>query len=140
MSPELIAGLTAFVGLCLVTGWFVGFRNRGYVGWLGVAFIALAGFLLSVARNRQAQELGAVDPRLAILTKVLLFVWLAALVASLGAAIGETRRRLKELKESHQAAAEGFLEAMRAAREGKGNSGMQAGEGEGRARDDGEES
>ena len=117
MSPQLAAGLTAFVGACLLAGWVTGFRHQAYVGWLGLAFLALAGFLLALGRLREAEALGGSDPRMATLVKVLLFVWVGALLLSAAAAVGETARRLRELRASHEAAREAFLEMARARRE-----------------------
>ncbi|HUU53389.1 MAG TPA: hypothetical protein VMY87_00585 [Armatimonadota bacterium] len=118
MSPQLAAGLTAFVGACLLAGWVTGFRHRAYVGWLGLAFLVLAGFLLALGSLREAEALGGSDPRMATLVKVLLFVWVGALLLSAAAAVGETARRLRELRASHETAREAFLEMARARREG----------------------
>ena len=117
MTPQLAAGLTAFVGLCLLAGWVTGSRHRAYVGWLGLAFFALAGFLLALGRVRAAEAIGGSDPRMAMLVKVLLFVWVGALLLAAGAAVAETLRRLRELRNGHQEAAEALLEMVRARRE-----------------------
>ena len=117
MSPQLAAGLTAFVGGCLVAGWATGFRHRAYVGWLGLAFLALAGLLLALGRVREAEGIGGSDPRMAMLVKALLFVWVAALLLAAGTAVAETLRRLRELRNGHQEAAEALLEMVRARRE-----------------------
>jgi hypothetical protein len=117
MSPQLAAGLTAFVGVCLVAGWATGFRHRAYVGWLGLAFLALAGLLLALGRVREAEAIGGSDPRMAMLVKVLLVVWVGALLLAAGTAIGETLRRLRALRNGHQQAAEALLEMVRARRE-----------------------
>ena len=117
MTPQLAAGLTAFVGLCLLAGWVTGFRHRAYVGWLGLAFCVLAGFLLALGRVREAEEIGGSDPRMAMLVKVLLFVWVAALMLAAGTAVAETLRRLRELRNGHQEAAEALVEMVRARRE-----------------------
>ncbi len=125
MSPQLAAGLTAFVGVCLLAGWITGFRNRAYVGWLGLAFLALAGFLLALGTLRETEGLGGSDPRMRLLVKVLLVVWVGALLLSAAAAVRETLRRLTELRASHEAAAEAFLEMTRVSRaeesEGEGS-------------------
>jgi hypothetical protein len=131
MSPQTAAALTGFVGVCLLAGWLAGFRNRAYVAWLGLAFVALGGFLLALAKQKEAQEMGAADPRLALVMKVLLFVWLAAFVISLIVALRETSRRLRELRESHEAAAAGLLEVLRASREADEQSESAGAEGEG---------
>ncbi|MCJ7751591.1 MAG: hypothetical protein MUQ65_10940 [Armatimonadetes bacterium] len=117
MSPQLAAGLTAFVGLCLVAGWVTGFRHRAYVGWLGLAFCVLAGFLLALGRVREAEAIGGSDPRMAMLCKALLFVWVGALLFAAGTAVAETLRRLRELRNGHREAAEVLLEMVRARRE-----------------------
>jgi ABC-type Fe3+ transport system permease subunit len=117
MTPQLAAGLTAFVGICLLAGWVTGFRNRSYVGLLGLAFIGLSGFLLAAARARAAQEIGRPEPAMATLARVLLFVWLAALLLSAVSAVREAARRLREVRESHEEAAQGLLELVRASRE-----------------------
>jgi len=131
MSPQLAAGLTGFVGICLIAGWVAGFRNRSYVGWLGLAFLALSGFLVALGKVREAQEFGMSSPRLALLTKLLLLVWIGAFVLAFVAAVRETSQRLKELRASHEAAAEGFLEIVRAAqqKEGEAQAEQPAGEG-----------
>jgi MFS family permease len=128
MSPQLAAGLVAFVGICLLAGWFTGFKNRSSVGWLGLAFLGLAGFLMALGKAREAQELGRAAPAMAALARALLIVGVAALLLSAVSAVRETARRLREIKESHEAAAEGLLEVMRAARERE--NGTQAEEGD----------
>ena len=117
MSPQLAAGLVAFVGICLLAGWFTGFRNRSYVGWLGVAFLVLAGSVLAGAKAKEAADLAMASPGLAAAAKVLLLAAVGAFLLSAVSAVGETLRRLRQIKESHEAAAEGLLELMRAARE-----------------------
>lgn len=117
MTPQLAAGLTAFVGLCLLAGWVTGYRHRAYVGWLGLAFFALAGFLLALGRVREAEAIGGSDPGMAMLVKVLLLVWVGALLLAAGTAVAETLRRLRELREGHQEAAAALLEMIRATRE-----------------------
>ena len=57
MSPQLAAGLTALVGICMVAGWLAAFRNRAYLGLLGLGFLAISGFLLSLANARAAEDL-----------------------------------------------------------------------------------
>jgi ABC-type Fe3+ transport system permease subunit len=117
MTPQLAAGLTAFVGICLLAGWVTGFRNRSYVGWLGLAFIGLSGFLLAAGRAHAAQEMARPEPAMATLARALLFIWIAALLLSAVSAVRETARRLREIRESHEEAAQGMLELVRASRE-----------------------
>jgi uncharacterized membrane protein YhaH (DUF805 family) len=117
MTPEFAAGLVAFVGICLLAGWVTGFRNRSYVGWLGLAFVALAGSVLAAARAKEAKDLGTASPALATGAKILLLATVVAFLLSAVSAIRETARRLREIKQSHEAAAEGLLELVRAVRE-----------------------
>jgi uncharacterized membrane protein YhaH (DUF805 family) len=117
MTPQLAAGMVAFVGVCLLAGWFTGFRNRSYVGWLGLAFVILAASVMAGAKAKEAKDLGLASAGLATTAKALLLVTAAAFLVSAVSAIQETVRRLREIKQSHEAAAEGFLELMRAARE-----------------------
>ena len=117
VSPELAAGLTAFVGICLIAGWVTGFRHRSYVGWLGLAFLGLAGFVLALARMREAQDMGAPSPGLQWVVRVLLVVWLASFVIAGVSAVRETVRRLRALRREHLEAAEALLELVRASHE-----------------------
>jgi hypothetical protein len=119
MTPQFAAGMVAFVGICLLAGWFTGFRNRSYVGWLGLAFIALAGSVMAGAKAKEAKDLAMASPGLATAAKALLLAAVIAFLLSAVSAIRETARRLRQIKESHEAAAEGLLELMRAARERK---------------------
>lgn len=128
MTPQFAAGLTAFVGLCLIAGWISGFRNRSYVGWLGFAFLALSGFLLALSKVREAQTFGATNPSMGLLARVLFVVWMGAFVLALVSAVRETSRRLRELRASHEAAAEGLLEIMRARQEKEGEAAPQKSE------------
>lgn len=117
MSPELAAGLTGFVGLCLAAGWVTGFRNRAYVGLLGLAFLLLAGSLFAAGRVEEIQpeETEANLYRLAAVG--LLLTSAAAFALAAVSAVRETLRRLRELREEHEAAAEAMLEMFRARRE-----------------------
>ena len=131
MSSQLAAGLTAFAGLCLVAGWVSALRNRAYVGWLGLAFLALAGSLWCAGVAREAQEMGASAPRMALLAKILLLVSAASFVIAVVAAVQETRRRLRQIKEAHEASVEALLAMVRSGREraeGEGDEGPQVGE------------
>jgi len=117
MTPQLGAGLTAFVGICLLAGWVTGFRNRSYVGLLGLAFVALAGFLIALGKAGEAHDVGLTGsgPRLA--AWVLLLFSIGAFLLAAIAAVRETARRLREVRESHEEAAQGLLELVRASRE-----------------------
>jgi hypothetical protein len=117
MTPQFAAGMVAFVGICLLAGWFTGFRNRSYVGWLGLTFLALAGSVMAGAKAKEAKDLAMASPGLATAAKVLLLSAVIAFLLSAVSAIRETVRRLRQIKEGHDAAAEGLLELMRAARE-----------------------
>jgi hypothetical protein len=126
LSPELAAGLTAFVGICLVAGWVTGFRHRSYVGWLGLAFLGLAGFVLALARAKEAQEMGVPSPGLQWAIRVLLVVWLASFLIAGVSAVRETVWRLRALRREHLEAAEALLELVRASQEAEEESGDRA--------------
>jgi hypothetical protein len=122
-SPELAAGLTAFVGICLVAGWMTGFRHRSYVGWLGLAFLGLAGFALALARAKDAHEMGTPSPGWQWAYRVLFVVWLTSFVIAAVSAVRETVRRLRSLRHEHVEAAEALLELVRASQEAEQESG-----------------
>jgi|GEM_PF-1946795 hypothetical protein len=120
MSPEMGAGLTAVLGLSMLAGWFTGFRNRAYLGWLGLAFLLLSAAILTSARAAAAKELGGSEPSMGLLTGVLFAVALAAFVLALVSAVRETGRRIQEIRERHAAAEEALLEIVRAQRDRDG--------------------
>jgi len=117
MSPQLAAGLTAFVGACLVAGWATGFRNRSYVGWLGAAFLTLAVSLWSTGQVEAAQEVGGRSPRMGLLAMLFFFVCLVCFLIAAVTAVRETVRRLRDMRVHHEAAAEAMLAMIRARRE-----------------------
>ena len=125
MSPQVAAGLTAFVGVCMVAGWLSAFRNRAYLGWLGLAFLALSGSLLAHDRARQAQVLGVASPQVSLLAKILLLVCLLSFVLALVAAVRETARRLRDIRDRHRAAEEALLAMMQARREKEDEAGSE---------------
>ncbi len=122
MTPQFAASLTLFVGICLLAGWLTGFRNRSYVGWLGLAFVGLSGFLLVLGKVKEARELGHLNRGMIVVMRLLIVVWVGALLLSAVSAVRETARRLREIRASHEAAAEGLLELMRATAERKAES------------------
>lgn len=117
MSPQLAAALTAFVGACLVAGWATGFRNRSYVGWLGAAFIALAVSLWGLGQVRAAQEVGAQNPRMALLSTSFFFACIVCFLLAAVSAVREAAHRLREMRAHHEEAAETMLAMIRASRE-----------------------
>jgi hypothetical protein len=118
ISPQLAAGLTAFVGACMLAGFLSAFRNRGYLGWLGLAFLSFSGSLLAADRAGQARALGADGASMALLAKILLAFCLLCFLLALVFAVRETARRLRDIREQHQAAADALLAMARARREG----------------------
>lgn len=114
ISPGLGAGLLITAGLSLVAGWLTAFRNRSYLGLLGLAFLSLAGFVLCGAKAKEAKDMGVVIPSLVISAQALLALAAVLVLAALVAAVRETRRRIRELQESHRAAEEALLEIFRA--------------------------
>ena len=49
---KLAGGFCILVGLSLILGFLMQFRERGYVGWLGLCFLALAGAAFISSRMR----------------------------------------------------------------------------------------
>lgn len=117
MTPQLAAGLTAFVGICLLAGWASGFRNRSYVGWLGIAFLALAGWVMVAAKAKEAKDLHLASPGLLVAANVFLLCGAGAFLLAAASAVRETARRLREMRQSHDEAAQGLLEFVRASHE-----------------------
>lgn len=117
MSPQLAAGLTAFAGLCMVAGWITAFRNRGYLGLLGVAFLLLAGFLLALGRARATQEMGEASDQMVLLSRVLLAACILSFLLSIVTAARETSRRLREVRQGYREAEEAMLEIVKASLE-----------------------
>ncbi len=116
MSSDLAAALTGFVGLCLIAGWLSGFRNRGYLGWLGLAFVCLAGAIWASGEAELAREMGAAANRPMRLGQVLLGVCVVAFVLAVLSAVQETQRRVREIRARHEAAEEALIEMLRAQR------------------------
>jgi hypothetical protein len=117
MSPQLAAGLTAFAGLCMVAGWVTAFRNRGYLGLLGVAFLILAGFLLVLGRARATQETGAASAQMVLLSRVLLAACILSFLLAVISAARETARRLREIRTGYREAEEAMLDMVKASLE-----------------------
>lgn len=135
MSPQLAAGLTGFVGLCMLAGWLSAFRNRFYLGWLGLAFLSLAGAIWGSGRAEAARALGGSDPRATLLAQVLFIVCVVAFLLALVSAVRETGRRVREIKERHAAAEEALLAMIRASRDREDKAGL-AGDEEGPSNED----
>jgi hypothetical protein len=117
ISAGLLSTLTTLIGLSLLAGWLTTFRNRGYLAWLGLAFLAVSGYLLASDRAREAHELGLPHSGPLALARACLIVCLIAFVIAIVAAARETGRRMREIRESHQAAEEAMLEMIQASRE-----------------------
>lgn len=115
MSPQLAAGITGVIGLCMVAGWMSAFRNRAYLGLLGLSFLTLSGFFLSAGRAREAQELSIDAPGMLLLARTLLVACLVFFLLAAIAAARETARRLREIRTSHREAEEAMLEMFKAA-------------------------
>ncbi|MBE9566007.1 MAG: hypothetical protein IMF16_04585 [Proteobacteria bacterium] len=117
ISPQLAAGLTAFVGLCMLAGWLSAFRHRAYLGWLGLAFLTLSGSILAHDKVKVAQDLGAAAPQMRLVAQALLVVCAVCFVLAVVMALQESIRRLHELREQHRAAEEALVAMAQASRE-----------------------
>ncbi len=116
MSPQVAASLLVVLGLSMVAGWVTVFRNRYYLGSLGIAFLALAGALMAGNKVKLAAEFGASEPGLAVVGRVLLIAAAAFGALALILAVQETRRRMAEMRESYRAAEEALIEMVEASR------------------------
>jgi hypothetical protein len=91
MGWERVAGsFASIIGLSLLAGFFIQFRDRGYVGWLGVNFLLLAGAGFTWQSNPEMRGylLGAAG-----------LSFLFALVS----AILHTREKLRDINDRQQA-------------------------------------
>ena len=93
------------------------FRNRYYLGLLGLAFLALAGALLAAQKVDAARQFDASAPTAAALARALLPAAVLFFIAALVAAVYEVRQRLAEMRESYRAAEEALMEITRASAE-----------------------
>jgi len=87
---RVVGGFCLIVGLSLVAGFLSQFRERGYVGWLGLCFLALAAasFLSQSPPLARNAALGAGG-------LMFLFSFISALL--------HTRARLEEIRLRQQA-------------------------------------
>jgi len=122
MSPQLAAGLTGIVGICMVAGWITAFRNRAYLGLLGIAFLILAGSLLALGKARAAQEIGGPSAQIVLLARILLAACMLSFLLAAVAAVRETARRLREIRASYREAEDAVLEMVKASLEKEGDS------------------
>ncbi len=114
ISAQVIAYLCIVVGLSMVAGWWVAFRNRPYLGLLGLSFLALAAYLAARERVAVAKAAGATDLMMVRVEIAALVVCAALFVAATIAAVQESRRRLAEVREHFRAAEEGLMAMMEA--------------------------
>jgi hypothetical protein len=114
MAP-VVASLLIIAGLSMVAGWATVFRNRYYLGLLGLAFLALAGALLAAQKVNAAKEFGAAAPGAAAIARVLLPAAGVLFLAAVVAAVHEVRRRIAEMREDYRAAEQALFEITQAA-------------------------
>ena len=122
MSPQLAAALTAIVGICMVAGWITAFRNRAYLGLLGLAFLALSGCLWTLDKARGAGGPEVSDPQMLLVARGMLVACLAFFLLAAVAAVRETARRLREIRAGYREAEEAVLEMVKASLEKEADS------------------
>jgi uncharacterized membrane protein (DUF106 family) len=83
-------GFALILGLALVAGFITQFRERGYVGWLGVSFLflAAAGFIWESSPHLRGYLLSPAG---------------VTFLCSLVSAVLHTRERLREIGDRQQA-------------------------------------
>ena len=130
IPPRLLASLISFVGICMIAGWLSAFRNRAYLGWLGLAFVTFGGCLLAADKADAARVLGGSGHQFVLWARVLLTASVVSGLLAVISALQETRRRLRELQQRHREAAEAMLELMKAQleKEAEGDAGKPDGE------------
>ena len=117
ISSQLIAYFCIVVGLSAIAGWVVAFRNRPYLGLVGLAFLSLAAYLGARAKVEAARIAGLPSLAMSWVEIGALVVCAALFVAATIAAVQESRRRLAEVREHFRAAEEGFVAMMEAERQ-----------------------
>jgi len=117
MNPRLAAGLTTIVGLSMLAGWLSAFRNRGYLGWLGLAFMSMSGYLFAYDKAQSAKAFNLPTDGALLAQKACLVIAFVAFVCSAVAAVRETKRRIREIQEGHREAEEALFEMMKASAE-----------------------
>ena len=114
MTPRLAAGLTTVVGLSMLAGWLSAFRNRAYLGWLGLAFMSVSGYLLAYDKGQEARSFGLPVGNAALAQKLFLLLCAIAFVLAIVAAARETVHRIREIQAGQRAAEEAMLEILKA--------------------------
>ena len=114
IPPRVVASLISFVGICMIAGWLSAFRNRAYLGWLGLAFVTFGGSLLAADKGGAAQVLGASGHQFMLWARVLFVTSMISGLLAAISAVQETRRRLRELQQRHRDAAQAILELTKA--------------------------
>lgn len=114
IPPRVVASLISFVGICMIAGWLSAFRNRAYLGWLGLAFVTIGGCLLAADKAETAQALGGSGHQFILWARVLFAASVISGLLAIISAVQESRRRLRELQQRHRDAAEAILELTKA--------------------------
>jgi hypothetical protein len=120
-ASHLISYACLITGLSMLAGWWVAFRNRPYLGLLGLSFLSLAGYVM--AREAVAQAVASLTPN-----PLMGWVEIAALVicvmlfaAATVAAVKESQRRMREVREHFRAVEEGLMAMLEEERRRKQN-------------------
>ena len=123
----------------MLAGFLSAFRNRAYLGLLGLAFLSFSGSLLVADKAARDRALGLESPSTALLAWVLLAACLLCFFLALVFAVRETARRLRDIREQHQAAADALLAMAQARREREGQDHPEEPPEDGPAEEDGAE-
>ena len=122
LPPHIIGYYCAVTGLSMVAGWYVSFRNRPYLGALGVFFLALAASLMiydygSIMTGPPGEEKRLIiSSAMRWVLRGTTLLAATAFVAAVVMAVRESQQRLREVRAHYQAAAEALM-AMSQAKE-----------------------
>ena len=105
MPPQTLGYLCSLVGLSMIAGWWIAFRNRPYLLLLGLFFMSLSTFLVLTGRLQTGPITEGVKAARWIALSVGIIFFIGALIF----AVQESKRRFQEMREHYQAAADALV-------------------------------
>jgi len=116
---KVSGGFCIIVGLSLIVGFLRQFRERGYVGWLGLCFMALAGAAFISSRMHEAMRLQQKALAAAAMQQRNIVMAVAGIlfVISFISAVQQTRQRIADIKRRQESIEEQMLAMLEVERE-----------------------